>query len=140
MYGWKEDMERGIEPKGLWEDFPVTLFFYHKVYANFMASYRQDNAQPGKLTRNSFISDNLAIASCSPLRMPDIVRKMSDAIQDAIRQDSYIVLRATEADDDEDPLGEFSFYGVCCDLAEGKPPPLRGRFLRLGFEAVPQNI
>lgn len=25
MYGWNEDMERGIEPLGVWEDSPETL-------------------------------------------------------------------------------------------------------------------
>ena len=143
MYGWNEGMEHGIEPKGLWEDSPATLSFYRKVYANFMASYCQDDMQPGKLTRNSLISDNLAMAASSPLFMPAIARNMSDAIQDAIRRDFSIVLRATEpglGDDDEGPLGEFSFYGFCCDLAEGKLSALRGRYLRFGFEAVLKNI
>lgn len=143
MYAWNEDMERGIEPKGLWEDSPATLSFYRTVYADFMASYCQSNVQPGKVTRNSLISDNLAIATSSPLCMLDIVNKMFDAISDAARRDSSIVSRAMQADlgnNDSDSLCELSFYDVCCDLIENKLSDSHRELLRAGFEAVLQNI
>lgn len=83
MYGYKESMEHGLEPEGVWEDSPECLAYYRGVYDGMVA--RHDRSERGRgpdpnLCRMSLITDNLAIAAHDPRCRNGIIRKMVNEI------------------------------------------------------------
>ncbi|RJE26840.1 Phosphotransferase enzyme family [Aspergillus sclerotialis] len=114
MYGWNEDMERGIEPVGVWEDLPETLKFYRGGYAGFIASGAEAHSS---LTRNSVVYENLHIAASEPLCTHPILEKIFDEIVRILRNDEILAEyengRGDLHDEDESRLEEFDIFNVC---------------------------
>jgi hypothetical protein len=83
MYGYKESMDQGVEPEGVWEDSPECLAHYRGVYDRIMARHRAERRQGGpnaNFCRMSLITDNLAIAACDPRCRNPILRKIVQEI------------------------------------------------------------
>ncbi|KAK1769115.1 hypothetical protein QBC33DRAFT_532301 [Phialemonium atrogriseum] len=83
MYGYKESMDHGLEPEGVWGDSPECLAYYRGVYDGMVA--RHDRSERGRgadpnLCRMSLITDNLAIAAHDPRCRNGIIRKMVNEI------------------------------------------------------------
>ena len=78
MYGYKESMEHGVEPEGVWEDSPECLAYYRNIYDGIMARHRTERRRgsEGNLCRVSLITENLAIAVDDPRCRNAILRKM----------------------------------------------------------------
>ncbi|CRG92584.1 hypothetical protein PISL3812_09646 [Talaromyces islandicus] len=72
MYGYKESMEDGVEPEGVWEDSPDSLAYYRGIYNAIMA--RRDCEI--NLCRMSLITENLAIAAENPPQRNPILEKL----------------------------------------------------------------
>lgn len=90
MYGWDEDMEKGIKPDGrVWEDSPDALKLYRSVYASAMRSYQHNEAElnTATVTTNSLIYENLLIAASAPMFMPTIVKKVFEEITATVQED-----------------------------------------------------
>lgn len=88
MYGWNEDMERGVEPLGVWEDSPETLRKYRSIYTGFVQPLADSNGnQLFGLTRNSLIYENLFIAANDPVCTSGILQKVFGEIQNLVRAD-----------------------------------------------------
>ncbi|RDL41621.1 uncharacterized protein BP5553_01600 [Venustampulla echinocandica] len=107
MYGWKEEMEQGIEPEGVWEDSPETLAFYRTIYDDFMKAYRlQDKGLVSEvnLTRNSLFAENLYIAATDQLCTASILDKFFNEIAEIVRK--YVSVLATEASKSTDEENE----------------------------------
>lgn len=68
MYGYKESMEDGVEPEGVWEDSPECLSYYRGIYDGIMARHRTERRRGSEanLCRMSLITENLAIAVDDP--------------------------------------------------------------------------
>ncbi|KAJ6045068.1 uncharacterized protein N7446_003270 [Penicillium canescens] len=78
MYGYKESMEHGVEPEGVWEDSPQCLAYYRDIYDGIMARHRMERRRGSEanLCRASLITENLAIAVDDPRCRNAILRKM----------------------------------------------------------------
>ncbi|OQD68803.1 hypothetical protein PENDEC_c030G04885 [Penicillium decumbens] len=78
MYGYKESMEHGVEPEGVWEDSPECLAYYRGIYDGIMARHRMERRRGSEanLCRMSLITENLAIAVDDPRCRNAILRKM----------------------------------------------------------------
>lgn len=87
MYGWNEDMERGMEPVGVWEDSAETLKFYRGVYAGPIDA---GLAAESKLPRNFVSYENLNIAANDPLCTYPILEKMFNVIERIVREDGFL--------------------------------------------------
>ncbi len=108
MYGYKEEMDEGIEPKGLWEDSPETLAFYRATYDRIMESCpsqegasrvcgqdacnsgESDLKSPVRFTRNSLIAENLYIAAENPLCTGAILSKIFNEIAKIVGKGPYM--------------------------------------------------
>ncbi|KAJ5245120.1 hypothetical protein N7489_005216 [Penicillium chrysogenum] len=81
MYGYKESMEHGVEPEGVWEDSPESLAYYRGIYDDIMARHRMERrGSEANLCRMSLITENLAIAVDDPRCRSAILRKMVQEI------------------------------------------------------------
>lgn len=82
MYGYKESMDHGVEPKGVWEDSPESLAYYRGIYDDIMARHRMERRRGSEanLCRMSLITENLAIAVDDPRCRSAILRKMVQEI------------------------------------------------------------
>lgn len=76
MYGYKESMENGVEPEGVWEDSPESLQHSRMVYHDILARYLAEQGRQNNLCRVSLITDNLAIAADDPPCRTAILAKM----------------------------------------------------------------
>lgn len=124
MYGWNEDMERGVEPVGVWEDSPETLRKYRFIYVGFMQSSASSNGNPLiGLTRNSIIYENLLIAANDPLCTFGILQKVFGEIQNLVLTN---VLQSENSN--EEGLEEFDIHNICWALSENR---LSDRYLNL---------
>ncbi|CAI7566213.1 unnamed protein product [Penicillium bialowiezense] len=94
MYGWNEDMERGIKREmGGWEDSPDTLKFYRSVYASAIRAYQHNGPEDpttATITTKSLIYHNLAIAT-------EITTVMQDELPQKAKQE-------IESETDEEDL------------------------------------
>lgn len=108
MYGYKKEMDEGIEPIGLWEDSPETLAFYRDTYDRIMEtclsqegasrgcgqdacnSRESDLKSPVRFTRNSLIAENLYIAAENPLCTGAILDKIFDEIAKIVGKGPYM--------------------------------------------------
>ncbi len=88
MYGYKESMQQGVEPDGVWEDSLECLAYYRVVYDDMMAGHRTERSHgfQASLCRRSLITDNLAIAAHDPRCRNAILRKMLSEIWAAAGQ------------------------------------------------------
>lgn len=88
MYGYKESMERGVEPEGVWEDSAESLAYYRGVYQGIVAKHciERRGGCDLNLCRMSLITENLAIAADGPRCRNEILRKMVDEIWTAAGQ------------------------------------------------------
>ncbi|KAF2457386.1 hypothetical protein BDY21DRAFT_385712 [Lineolata rhizophorae] len=88
MYGYKESMEHGVEPEGVWEDSPGCLAYDRGVYNKIMARLRVERGRSSdiNLCRMSLITDNLAIAAEDPQCRNEILRKLVHEIWTAVGQ------------------------------------------------------
>ena len=137
MYGWNEDMERGIEPVGVWEDSPETLRFYRGVYAGFIAS----GAEAHSMTRNSVVYENLHIAASEPLCTHSILEKMFDEIVRILRDAGTLAENEHGRSDntDESKLEEFDIFNVCWALDENRLSENDCNILKSGFAKLLQG-
>lgn len=121
MYGYKESMEEGVEPEGVWEDSPDCLAHYRGVYDDTMAKYRAERGRGSgaNLCRMSLITDNLAIAAHDPRCRDAILREMVQKIWTAAGQSV-----------------ELSFMGLATMFAEGNADAVVMETLRKGFDAL----
>jgi Phosphotransferase enzyme family len=87
MYGWNEDMDRGIEPKGLWEDSPETLRRYRSIYAESIRALSKSPNPNFNLTRNSVVCENILIAVNDPLCTFGILENILKKIENIVRED-----------------------------------------------------
>jgi hypothetical protein len=132
MYGWNEEMERGVEPLGVWEDSPETLRKYRSIYTGFVQSFADSNGNPVfGLTRNSLICENLFIAANDPVCTSGILQKVFGEIQDLVRAD---VLHS--ASSDEEGLEEFDIYNISWALSENRLSEHYSKLLKLGFHLL----
>ncbi|KAI7972795.1 hypothetical protein EIK77_003941 [Talaromyces pinophilus] len=132
MYGWNEDMERGVKPLGVWEDSPETLRKYRSIYTGFVQSFADSNGNPVfGLTRNSLICENLFIAANDPVCTSGILQKVFGEIQDLVRAD---VLHS--ASSDEEGLEEFDIYNISWALSENRLSEHYSKLLKLGFHLL----
>ncbi|KAI1370436.1 hypothetical protein F4677DRAFT_438371 [Hypoxylon crocopeplum] len=78
MYGYKESMDQGVEPEGVWEDSPTCLAYYRGLYDEMVARCRAERGHSSNinLCRMSLITDNVAIAADDPSCRAGILRKM----------------------------------------------------------------
>lgn len=78
MYGYKESLEHGVEPEGVWEDSPECLAYYRDIYDGIMARHRMERRRGSEanLCRVSLVTENLAIAVDDPRCRNAILRKM----------------------------------------------------------------
>lgn len=132
MYGWSEDMERGIEPLGLWEDSPETLRKYRSIYGGFMQSFvdSKNNLLFG-LTRNSIICENLLIAANDPLCTSGILQKVFSEIRNLIRTD----VPHSESIGGEE-LDEFDIHNISWALSENRLSENHFNLLKHGFHLL----
>ncbi|KAL6399268.1 RpsD [Ilyonectria robusta] len=79
MYGYKESMDDGVEPLGVWEDSPESLKYYRSVYRQSMLKAR-GTTESIDTTRMSLIAENLRIAAYSPACRIHILIKMVGGI------------------------------------------------------------
>lgn len=121
MYGYKESMEHGVEPEGVWEDSPDCLAYYRSVYDGIMARYRAEGGRGSgtNLCRMSLITDNLAIAAHDPRCRDAIVREMVKKIWTAAGQSA-----------------ELSFMDLTTMFAEGNVDVVVMETLSKGFGAL----
>ena len=81
MYGYKESMEYGVEPEGVWEDSPECLAYYRDIYDGIMARHCMERrGSEANLCRVSLITENLAIATDDPQCRNAILHKMMHEI------------------------------------------------------------
>ncbi|RAO70470.1 uncharacterized protein BHQ10_006482 [Talaromyces amestolkiae] len=132
MYGWNEDMERGVEPVGVWEDSPEILRKYRSIYVGFMQSFARSNNNPlFGLTRNSIIYENLLIAANDPLCTFGILQKVFGEIQNHVRTD---VLQSESSD--EEGLEEFDLHNISWALSENRLSECHLNLLKQGFHLL----
>lgn len=83
MYGYKESMEHGVEPEGVWEDSPESLTYYRSIYYGIVAKHRIERRRGSdvNLCQMSLITENLAIAVDDPRCRHAIMCKMVDKIR-----------------------------------------------------------
>lgn len=111
VYGYKETMDDGVEPEGVWEDSPATLRHYRNLYRELISQARSrklamspGGVDPGlDFTRLSLITENLAIAAQDPQCRDDIVTKVVEEISAVSDGDNV-----------------FNFMNLVEGLAEGK--------------------
>ncbi|KAJ2984770.1 hypothetical protein NUW58_g5889 [Xylaria curta] len=89
MYGYRESMEQGTEPDGVWEDSPACLVDCRQIYRAAIAKNRRDDGSVD-LCRMSLITDNLSIAAEDPRCRSEILRKVAQEIWDRAGQDSEL--------------------------------------------------
>lgn len=132
MYGWNEDMERGIEPIGVWADSPETLRKYRSIYMGFMQSFAGSSSNPlFGLTRNSIICENLLIAANDPVCTFGILQKVFNEIQNIVRAD---VLGSVSSD--EEGLEEFDIFNISWALSENRLSEHYFKLLKNGFDLL----
>lgn len=154
MYGWNEDMERGVQPEGVWEDSPSTLAQHRAEYAGFMRScLRKSSTLPSSTAdiessdRNPFVTrtttslfvENLLIAAENPPCTFEIMNKFFDEITRLVR-DNQTDAPIGDASDQDASVGclptDFDVFSVSDALAEGELDRERLACLRKGFEAL----
>jgi len=120
MYGYREAMDEGIEPAGLWEDSPETLAFYRATYRIMESCLSQEGAsrvcgqdacnsgESGlksslSWTRNTLITENLYIAAENPMCTGAILDKIFDEIAKVVGKGPYMwsSSRASKSTDGE---------------------------------------
>ncbi|KAI1735056.1 hypothetical protein F4680DRAFT_461952 [Xylaria scruposa] len=89
MYGYRESMDQGIEPDGVWEDAPSSLADYRQVYKDAIAKCQRDDNSVD-LCRMSLITDNLLIAVEDPRCRSEILRKVTREIWNRAGQGSEL--------------------------------------------------
>eukprot|EP00171_Calliarthron_tuberculosum_P010915 IDg10915t1 len=119
MYGYKESMEQGVEPEGVWEDSPECLAYYRSVYDGIIARHRAEIRRDLNLCRMSLITDNLAIAADDPLCRNEILRKIVHEIWAAAGR-----------------VEELDFLDLANMFAESNVSNLVMETLRKGFNAL----
>jgi hypothetical protein len=72
MYGYKESMEDGVEPEGVWEDSPDCLAYYRGIYNAIITRQKYEINS----CRMSLITENLAIAAENPPQRNPILQKL----------------------------------------------------------------
>jgi hypothetical protein len=131
MYAWDEDMERGIEPIGLWEDSPETLQRYRQDYqellkAHFSPSTSDTNRS---MTKLSLYVQNLVIAAEDTVCRFEIVKKFVEEILP-------LALNLAEVGERKKLEENFNVFDISSGLVDGT---LEQRFIDLlqrGFEAL----
>jgi hypothetical protein len=132
MYGWNEDMERGIESLMVWEDSPETLRRYRSIYMEFVQSFADSNSNPlFGLTRNSIICENLLIAANDPICTFGIPQEDFREIQNLVRAE---VLHSVS--NDEEGLEEFDIYNILRALSENQLSKHYLSLLKNGFHLL----
>lgn len=113
MYGYKEDMERGVEPEGVWEDSPTCLVFYRGLYDEMMVKYRAEGSDfDVNFCRLSLLTDNIAIAADDPSCRSAILRKIVAEIwttageDGACEFDDLVIKMAEDKDKVDDTVRE----------------------------------
>lgn len=94
MYGYKESMERGVEPEGVWEDSPECLTTCRGFYRDTMAKCiaKSERASNVDFCRMSLITESLVIAARDPRCRHAILRKMVHEIWSAAGRDDEPML------------------------------------------------
>jgi hypothetical protein len=145
MYGWDEDMERGVEPTGLWEDSPLTLARHRKEYRQFIQFYSPPPPppdQPTGLTAHSLFVENLLIAAENPICRYDILRKFVDRIVELVSQNpDRTSLTETGKSGGEDTTAEerLGIFDIIDAFMSGTFESGVKSMLRKGFEALLQS-
>lgn len=78
MYGYKESMDQGIEPEGVWENSPAELSRYGGIYRDLLHQCLRRETTENRMdtTSMSLIAENLAIAARDPAYRGGILEKM----------------------------------------------------------------
>ncbi|KAI0194640.1 hypothetical protein F4808DRAFT_453033 [Astrocystis sublimbata] len=85
-YGYKESMEYGVEPAGVWEDSPQNLAEYRQVYSNAISQSRSDRPRID-CCQISLITDALANAAYDPASRAPIIHKLVREVWDRAETD-----------------------------------------------------
>ncbi|XXG96799.1 hypothetical protein Hte_003090 [Hypoxylon texense] len=80
MYGYKESMDAGVKPEGVWEDSPAELARCRTLYRHTMKMFHGNNYDES-VTRMSLIMENLAIATKSPVCRNGILTKIIEEMR-----------------------------------------------------------
>lgn len=155
MYGWNEDMERGIEPAGLWEDSSETLVRHRKEYESFMrlqlSSERDQilsnihslpvSSYPSSLTAKSLFVANLLIAAENSTSRFEILKKFVDEILQIVRKDPKPLTIIESKDRSENTkekifLENLDIFDISELLVGGEFNRQHVAILRKGFEAL----
>jgi hypothetical protein len=139
MYAWTEDMEKGIEPDGLWEDSPDTLASHRKEYNDLMQRHnlRQSDSRTSfsSITQKSLYI-NLLIAAENPLCTFEILDKfVSEIVELAGKNSKGQDASEAACSESTDDFSNLTLFDVTDELANEDPEDKLVNFLRKGFEA-----
>ncbi|KAH8691003.1 kinase-like domain-containing protein [Phaeosphaeriaceae sp. PMI808] len=130
MYAWNENMERGIQPIGLWEDSTETLQQYRRNYQElFKAHFSSTSGNNCSMTKLSLYVQNLVIAAEDTVCRFEIVKKFVEEILP-------LTLNLAEIGEREKLVKNLNVFDISSGLVDGT---LEQRFidlLRRGFEAL----
>jgi hypothetical protein len=130
MYAWNENMERGIQPIGLWEDSPETLQRYRRYYQElFKAHFSSASDTKRSMTKLSLYVESLVIAAGDTVCRFEVVKKFVEEILP-------LTLNLAEVGEREKLVKNFNVFDISSGLVDGT---LEQRFidlLRRGFEAL----
>ncbi|KAF3000955.1 hypothetical protein E8E13_009115 [Curvularia kusanoi] len=126
MYAWNEDMERGVEPRGCWEDSPETLQRHRREYQAYISSA---SGGEGAMTNLSLYVQNLVFAAGDTIVRFDIVKKFVDEIVP-------LALDLAEPDDRKKLAEQSDVFDIAMGLVEGTLEQSIIELLRRGFEAL----
>ncbi|KAF2757812.1 hypothetical protein EJ05DRAFT_501333 [Pseudovirgaria hyperparasitica] len=130
MYAWNEDMERGIEPTGLWEDSPDTLQRYRRTYQElFKAQSSSTLDTDPSMTKLSLYVQNLVIAAEDIICRYEIVNKFMEEILP-------LSLSLAKVEEREKLAENFNVFDISSSLVDGTLEERSIDLLRRGFEAL----
>ncbi|OKL55540.1 hypothetical protein UA08_09234 [Talaromyces atroroseus] len=144
MYGWNEGMERGIKPKGLWEDSPETLRRYRSIYAESIRSLSSSPEMSFKLTRNSVVCENIHIAVLDPLCTFGILQNIVKNIEIVVREklsslfqdDRDSEIEENDSEHIENDLKYLDIYQLIWALGDDELSECQLKLLREGFRLL----
>jgi hypothetical protein len=130
MYGWNENMERGIQLLGLWEDSPETLQRYRRIYQELFKAHLSSTSDINRsMTKLSLYVENLVIAAEDTVCRFEVVKKF-------LEETLPLTLSLAEVGEREKLMKNFNVFDISSGLVDGT---LEQRFidlLRRGFEAL----
>ncbi|CAI6340628.1 unnamed protein product [Periconia digitata] len=130
MYAWNEDMERGTQPDGLWEDSPETLQKYRREYQElFQARSSSPSGNNPSMTKLSLYVQNLVIAAEDTMCRFEILKKFVEEIMPSVLDMAEAGERATLEED-------FNVFDISSGLANGTLEQRTTDLLRRGFETL----